>query len=245
MEDNKIKCLVVDDEPLAKEVLIKYIGQLETLSLAGSCDNAIDTLLFLQQHKVDLLFLDIQMPRLSGIDLLRTLTYRPKVIFTTAFREYALEGFELNVLDYLLKPISFERFLMAINKYHATSAILPVVPYPVATEVTTGISAAPFMYIKVDKKMVKIFLRDILYIEGLKDYIKVKTIDRSLVTYQRLTYLEEKLPDTHFLRIHRSYIIALDKISSFSNTLIEIGQEELPIGRQYKPEVMKALGVTE
>lgn len=244
-EVNKIRCLVVDDEPLAKEVLIKYIGQLETLTLAGTCENAIDTLLFLQQHQVDLLFLDIQMPRLSGIDLLKTLTYRPKVIFTTAFREYALEGFELNVLDYLLKPISFERFLMAINKYHAAGVASPVIPYPIHPKATTGLSATPFMYIKVDKKMVKVFLRDILYIEGLKDYVKVKTIDRSLVTYQRLTYLEEKLPDSQFLRIHRSYIIALDKISSFSSTLIEIGQEELPIGRQYKPEVMKALGITE
>lgn len=244
MEKNKIRCLIADDEPLAAAVLEKYIGQLDTLLLAGKCDNAIEALLFLQKNKIDLLFLDIQMPKLTGIDLLKTLQKRPKVILTTAFRDYAVEGFELNVLDYLVKPIPFERFLVAINKYHAaheTSMTLP----PVMTSPVSGISPDAFIYLKSDKKMVKVFLKDILYIESLKDYVKVRTTEKDIITYQRITYLEEKLPDESFQRIHRSYIIAINKIKSFNAAFIEIGDQELPIGRQYKAEVMKTLGFSE
>ncbi|MBN9297965.1 MAG: response regulator transcription factor [Filimonas sp.] len=241
---NKIKCLVVDDEPLAVDILGKYISQVDTLALMGTCDNAIDALLFLQNHRIDLLFLDIQMPKLTGLDFLKTLSNRPHVVLTTAFREFALEGFDLNVLDYLLKPISFERFLAAINKYHALRG-QQAAPLPSMIVQAPVISTAPFIYLKADKKMIKVFLKDILYIESLKDYVKVKTVDKEIVTYQRITYLEEKLPDTLFLRIHRSYIIALDKISSFNNSFIEIGATELPIGRQYKAETMKVLGLAE
>ncbi|RPD42906.1 LytR/AlgR family response regulator transcription factor [Chitinophaga barathri] len=241
---NKIKCLVVDDEPLAVEVLVKYIGQLDSLSLAGTCHNAIDALQFLQKNRVDLLFLDIQMPKLSGIDFLKTLPQRPKVIFTTAFRDYALDGFELNVLDYLLKPIPFERFLVAINKYHATQEASVTLPSMLVSPATTT-AADTFIYLKADKKMVKVFEKDILYIESLKDYVKVKTTDKEIISYQRITYLEEKLPEGRFLRIHRSYIIAVDKIRSFNSTTIEVGDQELPIGRQYRAEVMRALGVKE
>lgn len=236
-----IQCLIVDDEPLAADVLEKYISQIDTLSLTGRCDNAIAAAVFLQQNKVDLLFLDIQMPKLTGIDFLKTLSTRPAVIFTTAFRDYALEGFELNVLDYLLKPISFERFLAAINKYHATPEHSNILSPAAAV---TDVTAAPFIYLKADKKMVKVFLSDILYIESLRDYVKVKTIQKDIITYQRITYLEEKLPDNQFLRIHRSYIISVDKIKSFDSTMIEIGQHELPIGRLYKAAVMKALGMS-
>jgi DNA-binding LytR/AlgR family response regulator len=245
MEQNKIKCLVVDDEPLAAAVLEKYIGQLDFLLLAGTCANAIEALAFLQKNKVDLIFLDIQMPRLSGIDFLKTLQKRPKVIITTAFRDYAVEGFDLHVLDYLVKPIPFERFLVAINKYPTVqepdSGPLPGVIVPAFQ----GISPDAFIYLKADKKMVKVFLKDILYIESLKDYVRVKTTEKDIVTYQRITYLEEKLPDENFLRIHRSYIIAINKIRSFNAAIVEIGNQELPIGRQYKAEVMKALGFTD
>lgn len=242
MTASKITCLVVDDEPLAISVLQDYIGQLETLTLAGTCSNAVEALLFLQKNKVDLLFLDIQMPKLSGIDFLKTLPNRPKVIFTTAFREYALEGFELNVLDYLLKPIPFDRFLVAINKYYsagASAGTLPALLVPAGQESV----ADHFIYLKSDKKMVKVFLREILYIESLKDYVKVKTASGEIVSYQRISYLEEKLPDRRFLRIHRAFIIATDKIRSFNSSMIEVGGKELPIGRQYKSEVMKALGI--
>lgn len=239
----RIKCLITDDEPLALDVLENYISQLESLELTGRCNNALDALNFLQKNKVDLLFLDIQMPRLTGIDFLKTLRNPPKVIFTTAYRDYALEGFELNVLDYLLKPISFERFIIAVNKYHAFA---PVNHLPAAiTPALSLITEEPFIYLKADKKMVKTFLKDILYIESLKDYVKVKTVEKDIITYQKISYLEEKLPDEKFIRIHRSYIIALDKIKSFNTSFIDIGNEEIPIGRLYKPEVMKSLGVIE
>lgn len=244
MAANKIRCLVVDDEPLAMAILEEYIGQLETLTLVGKCNNAIDALLFLQKNKVDLLFLDIQMPKLTGIDFLKTLSNRPKVVFTTAFREYALEGFELNVLDYLLKPIPFDRFLLAINKYHSANESSHSLPQIVVPQ-DNGIPSEQFIYLKSDKKMVKVFLKDILYIESLKDYVKVKTLGKEIISYQRIGYLEEKLPDKRFLRIHRTYIIATDKIKSFNSAVIEVGDQELPIGRQYKIEVMRALGIVE
>jgi DNA-binding LytR/AlgR family response regulator len=244
MVASKIRCLVVDDEPLAIAILEDYIAQLETLTLVGKCCNAVEALLFLQKNRVDLLFLDIQMPKLNGIDFLKTLPDRPKVVFTTAFRDYALEGFELNALDYLLKPIPFERFLVTINKYNAGQGSA----HPLSSMVIPPDKTAPgdpFIYLKSDKKMVKVFLHEILYIESLKDYVKVKTSTREIVTYQRISYLEEKLPDNQFLRIHRAYIIATEKIKSFSSAVIEVGDQELPIGRQYKPAVMKALGIQE
>ena len=236
---NKIKCLITDDEPLALDVLTNYINNLEYLELTGCCSNAVETINFLQKNKIDLLFLDIQMPKLTGIDFLRTLHQPPKVIFTTAYREYALEGYDLNVLDYLLKPISFERFIIAVNKY-STSKQLITVPVQPGTGST---STDSFIYLKADKKMIKVYLKDILYIESMKDYIRVKTTGREIVTYQKISYLEEKLPDDRFLRIHRSYIVAVDKITSFNATTIDIGAEEIPIGRLYKNVVMSFLGI--
>jgi len=240
MAANKIRCMVVDDEPLAISVLEDYIGQLETLTLVGTCNNAVEALLFLQKNKVDLLFLDIQMPKLTGIDFLKTLPNRPKVIFTTAFREYALEGFELNALDYLLKPIPFDRFLVALNKYYPVGE--PALP-PLLIPADQGGAGEQFIYLKSDKKMVKVFLSEILYLESLKDYVKVKTVSGEVLTYQRISYLEEKLPDRRFLRIHRAFIVATDKIRSFNTSVIEVGGQQLPIGRQYKAEVMTALGI--
>lgn len=232
-----IRCLITDDEPLALDVLTGYISHLDHLQLAGRCNNAIETLNFLQKNKVDLLFLDIQMPGLNGIDFLRTLLQPPKVILTTAYRDHAIDGFDLNVLDYLLKPIAFDRFLTAVNKYcnKTTDHSVPIIGTSVS------LSDDPFVYVKADKKMLKIFLRDIVYIESLKDHVKLRTRDKDVVTYQKISYLEEKLPDNKFVRIHRSYIVALDKIESFTAESIGINKEELPIGRLYKNEVMKVL----
>jgi DNA-binding LytR/AlgR family response regulator len=220
---NKIKCLIVDDEPLALDVLENYIQTLDYLELQSKCRNAIEALNLLRNSKVDLLFLDIQMPKLTGIDFLKCLQHPPKVVFTTAYREYALEGYDLNVLDYLLKPISFERFLFAINKYHALrrNETLPAAMPSVSIQPQDE----AFIYLKADKKMVKVYLKDIFYIESLKDYVRVKTKANEIVTYQKISYLEERLPDHKFLRVHRSYIIATDKIKSFNATSIEIGQE--------------------
>lgn len=240
---SRIKCLLTDDEPLAMDILENYIRQMDTLELVGRCDNALTALSFLQKNRVDLLFLDIQMPKLTGIDFLRTLRNAPKVIFTTAYRDFALEGFELNVLDYLLKPVSFERFIAAINKYHQNT-INTNLPQAILSH--TNINGDdPFIYLKADKKMVKVFFRDILYIESQKDYVKVRTAVKDIITYQKISSLEDKLPDEKFVRIHRSYIVAIDKIKSFNTAFIDIGSDELPIGRLYKIEVMKALRVTD
>jgi DNA-binding LytR/AlgR family response regulator len=232
-----MKCIIVDDEPLAIEILESYVSKIEQLKLEGTFRNAVSAFTFLQQHQVDLIFLDIQMPRLSGIEFLRSLKNPPKVIFTTAFRDYAIEGFELEVADYLLKPIPFERFLKAVAKVlHPVAAPAPTVSVPVKQE-----PSEDFVYFKVDKKMVKTRMGEILYIESIKDYVKVRTADKDIITQQKISYLEESLPKENFLRIHRSFIVNRERIDAYSATDVEIGKFQIPIGRNYKNDVMKAL----
>jgi DNA-binding LytR/AlgR family response regulator len=230
-----MKCIIIDDEPLAIEILESYVAKVDQLQLAGTFRNAVSAFTFLQQHPVDLIFLDIQMPKLSGIDFLKTLRNPPKVIFTTAFRDYAIEGFELEVADYLLKPIPFDRFLKAVAKVlHQPVGAMSA---PAAkTEVTDN-----YVYFKVDKKMIKTRMADILYIESIKDYVKVRTSEKEIVTQQKISYLEESLPKEQFIRIHRSFIVNREKIDAYSATDVEIGKFHVPIGRNYKNDVMKAL----
>jgi DNA-binding LytR/AlgR family response regulator len=180
-------------------------------------------------------FLDIQMPKLTGIDFLKTLKQPPKVIFTTAFRDYAVDGFELEVVDYLLKPIPFERFLKAVAK------VLHKPVAPPAPVIKTDNPAEDFVYFKVDKKMVKTRMSDILYIESIKDYVKVKTTEKDIVTQQKISYLEESLPKDLFLRVHRSFIVNLSKVDAYSATDIELGKHLVPIGRNYKNDVGRVL----
>ncbi|HEY1023917.1 MAG TPA: LytTR family DNA-binding domain-containing protein [Sphingobacteriaceae bacterium] len=234
--DQRVRCLIVDDEPPAIEVLKTYINTVSALELTDFCENAVDALSLLKHRSVDLIFLDIQMPQLLGTDFVRTLISPPKIIFTTAYREFALEGFELDAVDYLLKPISFERFLKAVNK--VLQANLQAQP-PADTHPRQ--SADTFIYFRTDRKMVKVFLDDILYVESLKDYIKVITSTRQIVTKQAISVLEDMLPADQFLRIHRSYLVAIKKIESFTADDIQIGTKELPIGRMYHHEVSKAL----
>jgi DNA-binding LytR/AlgR family response regulator len=231
-----MKCIIVDDEPLAIEILESYVTKVEQLKLAGTFRNAVSAFTFLQQQPVDLIFLDIQMPKLSGIDFLKTLKNPPKVIFTTAFRDYAIEGFELEVADYLLKPIPFERFLKAVAK------VLPQPVAPMPVTVSRGDASDNYVYFKVDKKMVKTRMAEILYIESIKDYVKVRTLEKEIVTQQKISYLEESLPQEQFIRIHRSFIVNREKIDAYSATDIEIGKHHIPIGRNYKNDVMKLLG---
>ncbi|HEY0743639.1 MAG TPA: LytTR family DNA-binding domain-containing protein [Chryseosolibacter sp.] len=226
-----MKCIIVDDEPLAIEIMESYVGKVEQLKLEGTFRNAVSAFTFLQQHPVDLIFLDIQMPKLSGIDFLKTLKNPPKVIFTTAFRDYALDGFELEVADYLLKPIPFDRFLKAVGK------VLHV-PQAGSGQLKQDEN---YVYFKVDKKMIKVRMSEILYIESIKDYVKVKTADKEIVTQQKISYLEESLPKENFLRIHRSFIVNREKIDAYSATDMEIGKFHIPIGRNYKNDVMKLL----
>ncbi len=232
-----MKCIIVDDEPLAIEILEAYVARIDHLQLTGTFRNALAAFTFLQQNHVDLIFLDIQMPKLSGIDFLKTLKRPPKVIFTTAFRDYAIEGFELEVADYLLKPIPFERFLKAVAKVLPAPADTPPPPAP-------AVAAAPsdnYIYFKVDKKMVKTRMSDILYIESIKDYVKVRTAEKEIITQQKISYLEESLPKRHFLRVHRSFMVNIEKIDAYSATDVEIGKFHIPIGRNYKNDVMKLL----
>lgn len=234
----QIRCVIADDEPLSQEVLLSYIRQLDKLQLVATCRNGVEVFNTLKLHTVDLLFLDIQMPSLTGVELLRSLQHPPRVIFTTAFREFALEGYELNVLDYLLKPVSFERFLKAIDKYEQLTGAVAVrtAPLPVQPDI-----AGAFIYVKADKKMVKVLLKDICYIEGKKDYVKIRTVDKEIITYQTLRYFEEKLPDGHFLRVHRSFIVATARIQAFTAGKVEIGETEIPIGELYQKEVLQRL----
>lgn len=243
--NNKIHCLVIDDEPPAREILKQHIAGVEALELTGTCSNAVEAISFLKEHPVDLLFLDIQMPQLFGTNFIRTLKNPPKVIFTTAYRKYAVEGFELDAVDYLLKPISFERFLKAVNKVLQLniSTAQPVMPMPTTNEKQNGQSNS-FMYFRAERKMVKVFFRDILFIEGLKDYIKIVTDTKTIVTKYVLATLEEMLPANEFLRIHKSYIVAISKIDSYNADTIQIAKHELPIGRLYKFDVNRVLNLS-
>ena len=239
----KIKCLLVDDEPLAMEVLESYIAQVPNLELVEKCDNALQAYSVLRQNEIDLIFLDIEMPQLSGIEFINTLEKVPSVIFTTAHRHYAFEAYELDVLDFLLKPVSFGRFLKAINKLHRVNAPeVEVKSKPTASNNDSSDDKMTFIYVKEDKKMVKIYLENVVYIESLKDYVCIHTDTRKVITKQQISYLEQKLPDDEFMRIHRSFIIASKKIKAFNANQVELdGEKELPIGRSYKPLVIERL----
>ena len=241
MYDKKIICLAVDDEPPALEVLKKYITSVPNLQMAGTCADALEALTMLQQHTIDLLFLDIQMPQLFGTDLVRTLKNPPKIIFTTAFRKFAVEGFELDAVDYLLKPISFERFLKAVNK--VMSLNLEVADSGFHGAASINETHDSFISLRADRKNLKVALNDILYIESLRDYIKVVTSTKTIVTKQSISTIEDLLPKNNFLRIHRSFIVAIDKIESYTNELIGIARQELPISRMYRHEVGKVLKI--
>jgi DNA-binding LytR/AlgR family response regulator len=237
LSHKKITCLAVDDEPPALTILQQYISSVPGLELAGTCNNAVEAMDSLQNTRVDLLFLDIQMPQLLGTDFIRTLSNPPKVIFTTAYRKFAVEGFELNAVDYLLKPISFDRFIKAVNKVMDTR--LP------ATEIGEAKNKKEveetLLYFRSDRKMIKVSLDEILYIESLKDYIKVITPSKTIITKQSISSLEETLPKDKFLRIHRSFIVSLDKIECFNSEMVEIAKKEFPISRMYKHEVERVL----
>ena len=238
-ESKKIRCLVIDDELPAREILKKHITGVEALELCGICSNAIEAISFLKDNRVDLLFLDIQMPHLLGTNFIRTLKNPPKVIFTTAYRKYAVEGFELDAVDFLLKPINFERFLKAVNKVLQINlqGNNEVATY---SENHTE-SAPPFLYFRANRKMVKVLFNEILYIEGLNDYIKIVTPSKNIITKHLLASLEEMLPPNEFVRTHKSFIVAINKIESFNADTVEIGKKEIPIGRSYKFNVNKIL----
>ena len=223
---NKLKCVVVDDEPMAIEIITSYISKTPNLELIKSCKNASEAILFLQENKADLFFLDISMPEITGLSLAKIIKQKAQIIFTTAYRDYAIDGFNLNVVDFLLKPISFDRFLQAVQK----------VSYSKGVE-----NNKDFMFVRSDRKMVKVDFNSILYIESLSDYVKIFTADKTIVIREKISSLEEKLPRKKFIRIHRSFIISIKNITSFTNESIEINQKALPISRSYKESVLQKL----
>jgi DNA-binding LytR/AlgR family response regulator len=230
----------VDDEPMARDVIRRYIEKVPILQLMGECGNAIDAMVFMHNDPVDLIFLDIRMPHLSGTDFVKSLRNIPKVIFTTAHKEYALEGFELDVVDYLLKPIRIDRFLRAVSK------AFPQKKEELTANNPTGISQdkkinSGFIYLRADRKMFKVMLEDILYIESSGDYLKVFTQNSSILTRQTISSIEAMLSDNEFIRIHRSFIVSIKKIDSYTHEIVAIGKKELPIGKFYLNSFLKLL----
>ena len=227
-------CMIVEDEPLAAEVLQDYVLQVPFLNLKGICTDALFAMELLQKEKIDLIFLDIHLPKLKGLDFLKTLKDPPQVIITTAYHEYALKGYEYNVLDYLLKPIEFNRFLMAVNKLPVSLS-----PEPATNEFNNPVRE--YLFFNVSKKKVRIFFDEILYIESLKEYVRVVTKEKTIITKFQLGQVEELLSKNNFLRIHRSFIVAKDKVDAFTATDVEINNKQIPIGRSYKELVEAAL----
>jgi DNA-binding LytR/AlgR family response regulator len=232
-----IKAIIVDDEPLALEVLETYIQQIPNITLVAKCENAFQANEALKNNEVDLMFLDIQMPQLSGIDFLKTLNNPPAVIFTTAYPDYAVEGFELNAADYLLKPISLERFLKAVNK----------VSDKIQSKKSDHEDVIPdehddYIFVKADKKFVKVHFDDILYIEGLKDYVIIRHETGRIITLQTMKSLEDRLPNHKFRRIHRSYIVNIRKMTAIVGNMVELMEggklKQLPVGKNYKDELL-------
>jgi DNA-binding LytR/AlgR family response regulator len=228
-------CIIVEDEPLAAEVLRDYIKQVSFLKLNCCCSDAFFAMEALQQFDVDLMFLDIHLPKMKGLEFIKVLKKPPRVIITSAYQEYALQAFEFNVIDYLLKPIEFSRFLMAVNKIEQNKEIV----FPVSQMQRPA--ERQHLFFNVGKKKVKIFLDEILYIESMKEYIRVNAKNKSVLTKFKLSQVEGLLAENNFLRIHRSFIVAKDKIESFSATEVEVSGKQLPIGRSYKELVMGVL----
>lgn len=233
-----IRCIAVDDEPLALDIITDYVAKIPELLLVTSTTNAIEALTMVQNGEVDLVFLDVQMPELTGIQFLKIINGKCDVILTTAYPQYALDGYELNVVDYLLKPIAFDRFYKAVQKVlNNKSAVVspPVMVNPSSDQVG-------FIFVKTEHKIQRVDLNDILYIEGLKDYISIFTIKERVVTLQNMKKMEEILPSSHFVRVHRSYIVALDKIASIERGRIYISDKIIPVGDTYRDEFFKYIG---
>ena len=234
---NQINCLVVDDEPIARRIIESYCGHLPYLSVVAGCGTALEAKHVLQQHKIDILFLDINMPVLDGISFLKTLKVQPQVIFTTAYKEYALDAFDLAACDYLLKPFSLERFIIAIDK--ATDKLqMPSLAAPAFADTKSG----DYTFIKTDGKIYKIQFNDLLYAEASGNYTKIVTTQQVLLPTMTFSNFEELLPRQHFLRVHRSFIINKSKISHVEGNRVFINKTEIPIGINYKEAFLKELG---
>ena len=228
----KIRCLLVDDEPLALDALESLMQKIPDLEITGKCQNAVEALQVIHNKEIDLLLLDIQMPEITGIEMLKSLAHPPKVIFTTAYRDYAVEAFELDVIDYLVKPISLERLIRSINRYHDR---ISRKPDPQTSDAETSGNT---ITIYSDKKNYRVITSSILYVEGLKDYAMVFTDNGRLITRQTLKKLEDILPDKDFIRVHRSFIVPIHRLDSWTTYSVCIKDKEIPVGRTYRKTIM-------
>lgn len=227
-----IRCLIVDDEPLAREILGQYVSQSDELQLVGACKNANEVVELLQKESVDVLFLDIQMPGISGMALMKSLENPPLVVFTTAYDQYAVEGYEVSAVDYLLKPISPDRFKKAVEK------VREMIQYKKSSSRDLN-----YMFIRADYQDIKVMFDDILYVEGLKDYVKVVTKEKRIITLTNIKGMLEKLPQDKFIRVHKSYIVAKDKVQTVKGTILTIDDKEIPIGLTFKDNFMKGMNL--
>jgi DNA-binding LytR/AlgR family response regulator len=233
---DKVTCMIVDDEPMAREIISSFVGKIHNLELVATCKNVSEAFSVLQKESIQLIFLDINMPEISGLSLAKSIQHKSQVIFTTAYREYAIEGFDLQAVDYLLKPISFDRFLKAVQKYFD----LHISKETVKKEVQY-LEKETSIFVRSDRKMVKVRFKEINYIESLSDYVKIFTDKETIITRETISNIESKLPSNEFLRTHRSYIVSMPKIDSFTNELIELKKKAIPISRSYKENVLQKL----
>ncbi|TPN82155.1 LytR/AlgR family response regulator transcription factor [Aquimarina algicola] len=230
----KISCIIVDDEPTARDILMSHLSKIDQIQVIAKCGNALEAFNCINKQQIDLIFLDINMPEISGISFAKSINTTIKIIFTTAYREYAIDGFDLHAVDYLLKPISFERLLNAVNNY------VEIYHKPTNNQIKET-STNNFIFVRSDRRMKKINFSDIYYIESYSDYLKIYGAKETVVTRESISTIESKLPMQQFMRIHRSYIIAIEHINSFSNEEITIQHKSIPISRNYKSEVLNRL----
>lgn len=230
----KIKCLIIDDEPLAITVIENHLKNFDHVDIVETFNNPLKAYRVLEQEKIDVIFLDINMPQMTGFAFIENLSYKPLIVITTAYREYAVKSFELNILDYLVKPIPFNRFLKTMNKIYQQA-------YLSSASADASLKQEPHIFLKVNKKLIKINLNDMLYIESLKDYIKVITTVGDYVVHKSLSSITEELPQSNFMRIHRSYTISINKIVALEGNTVEISNRKIPIGRNYTKQAKERI----
>lgn len=235
----KTRCLIVDDEPLAIKVIESHAAKIPSLEVVATCQNAIEAFDIMMKKKIDLVFLDVEMPGVTGLDLLKSLKKAPAIIITTAYRDFALDAFEFDAIDYLLKPIAFDRFFKSVSRYYqwqkSDTETMVIASEP-------EIDNDPYIFVRAERKIVKIPLKKILFIESLKDYIKIHLEDELVITKEKISHLEDKLPAALFIRTHRSFLVSTQHIKAFTAEIVEIGNREVPIGRTYKSAVLSFLG---
>ncbi len=229
-----MKCLIVDDEPMARKGLEEYVQEVDFLQLAGSCENAVKAAGWLKENDIDLILLDIQMPKITGIEFLKTLKNPPMIIFTTAYSEYALEGYALDIIDYLVKPIPLERFLKAVQKARDYFLLKQKAD-------ASAVSGTGYFFIKCENKFEKVNYTDVLYVEAMQNYCMIHTINGRMITYITFSGLESQLPPDLFLKVHKSFLVSIDKVKSLDGNEIHIGNTQVPISRSLKDEVMSRI----